>query len=110
MSDWMDWIGLDLSQTTTTPRAPLYRAVLIKKCCYHTTAVVLQCFRGTQTEGDSISCIIRGSIVIMGLYGKTIPKVRQYSMRITANAWMPAGNMLEIGLEKYGLRLCRKYS
>ena len=26
---WMDWIGLDLSQTTTTPRAPLYRAVLI---------------------------------------------------------------------------------
>ena len=24
----MDWIGLDLSQTTTTPRAPLYRAVL----------------------------------------------------------------------------------
>ena len=48
--------------------------------------------------------------MIMGLYGKTLPKFRQYSMRITANAWMPAGNMLEIGLEKYGLRLCRKYS
>ena len=31
MSDGLDW--MDLSQTTTTPRAPLYRAVLITICC-----------------------------------------------------------------------------
>ena len=61
--------------------------------------------RELKQNGINISCISS-----IGSYDKTLLKFRQYSMRITVDTWLPAVNMLEIGLEKYGSQPCQKYS